>query len=249
MRKLLTISAALIFGASVLCAQEAAPYNPSGRWYVSVQAGPMYQSNENAFSYRYNNKGGKLFTYQAAASVGYNFNEIYGLRGSFGYALNRSACNTVQTAAHGFYPYDFKSISGFLDVTLDLNGLNAVERAFSPKLYGGIGMGHTFGFSKPTGYGTPKSDIAWEKDNPFHPWQDVSVKNNAFGFRFGGIAEYDFRSGLGLFADLCFEAFTDRFNGLQPYEIDNTGPGNGKGIAGFPFDLRLSLLCGLVYRF
>ena len=40
MRKLLAISAALILGASLLSAQDL---NPSGKWYVSVQGGPMYQ--------------------------------------------------------------------------------------------------------------------------------------------------------------------------------------------------------------
>ena len=143
MRKLLTFSAALILGASALCAQEPSPYNPAGRWYVSVQGGPMYQSNENAFSYRYNNYGSKLITYDAAVSVGYNFDEIYGIRASVNYGLNRSACNTVQTSSHGFYPYDFKSIGGFVDFTIDINGLNAVDKAFSPKIYGGIGMGHS----------------------------------------------------------------------------------------------------------
>ena len=48
MRKLLAICAALILGASVLSAQE---FNPTGRWYVSLQGGPMYQSNENTFAY------------------------------------------------------------------------------------------------------------------------------------------------------------------------------------------------------
>lgn len=248
MRKLIAISAALLFGASVLCAQEVVDtYNPSGKWYVSVQAGPMYQSNENTFSYRYNHEGGKLFTYQAGASVGYNFNETYGLRGSFAYGLNRSACNTVQTSAHGFYPYDFKSLTGFVDVVLDFNGLNAVDRAFAPKIYGGIGMGHTFGFSKPESYGTQRT-VAWQAEEKFHPWQHIIESNNAFGFRAGLIAEYDFPFGLGLFADLCGEGFTDIFNGMDPY-ADSEGTGNGKGIAGFPFDLRLTLFCGVKFSF
>ena len=249
MRKLIAFSAALILGASSLCAQELSAYNPAGRWYVSVQGGPMYQSNENSFAYRYDNLGAKLITYSAAVSVGYNFDEIYGLRASVSYGLNRGACNREQTAMKGLYPYDFKNISAFLDLTIDINGLNAVDRAFSPKLYGGIGLGHTFDFTKPEGYGLQRT-VAWQAEEKFHPWQHVYEVNNVFGFRFGFIAEYDFACGFGLFADFCLEAYLDRFNGLQPYEADHSGAGNtGKGYGGFPLDLRMPVSLGVLYRF
>ena len=248
MRNLLTISAALLFGASVLCAQEYSPYNPAGRWYVSVQGGPMYQSNENAFSYRYNHLGTKLITYNAGLSVGYNFDEIYGVRATVEYGLNRSACNTVQTASHGFYPYDFKSISAFADLVIDINGLNAIERAFSPKIYGGIGYGRSFGFSKPEGYGTERNHT-WQAEEKFHPWQHIKETNNAFAFRFGAILEYDFTSGLGLFLDCSLEAYTDWFNGMEPPVSDDPGAGRGTGIAGFPFDLRTPVQLGVLFRF
>ena len=241
MRKLLAISAALILGASLLSAQD---YNPAGRWYVSVQGGPMYQSNENAFAYRWEGYGSKLLTYTAAAAVGYNFNETWGLRGSVSYGLNRSAGN-YKESHEMFYPYDFKSLNGFADIVLDFNGLNAIERSFAPKLYAGVGLGHTFGFSKPADYGCQRT-IAWQAEEKFHPWQHVYEKNNAFGFRFGAIAEFNFKGGFGIFADLCGEAFTDRFNGLDPFERDHTA---GKGYAGFPFDLRASLSLGVLYRF
>ena len=243
MRKLLAVCAALILGASLLSAQE---YNPSGRWYVSLQGGPMYQSNENTFAYRWEKVGNKLFTYTAAAAVGYNFNETWGVRGSVSYGLNRSAGNYKQSHDM-FYPYDFKNISGFADLVLDFNGLNVIERSFAPKLYAGMGLGHTFGFSKPTptpnGYGEPVT-VAWAQK--FHPWQYVKEKNNAFGFRFGAIAEFNFKGGFGIFADLCWEAYTDWFNGLEPDEIDHTA---GKGYAGFPFDLRATCSLGVLYRF
>ena len=225
MRKFLAICAALILGASVLSAQE---FNPTGRWYVSLQGGPMYQSSENTFAYRWEKVGNKLFTYTAAAAAGYDFNETWGLRGSVSFGQNRSAANYKQSH-NMFYPYDFKNISGFCDLTLNFNGLNAIERGFAPKLYGGIGLGHSFGFSKPTGYGEPRT-VAWQ----------------VFGFRAGAIAEYNFKGGFGIFADLCGEAYTDWFNGLEPDEIDHTA---GTGYAGFPFDLRASLSLGVLYRF
>ena len=224
MRKFLAICAALILGASVLSAQE---FNPTGRWYVSLQGGPMYQSSENTFAYRWEGYGSKLLTYTAAVAAGYNFNETWGLRGSVSFGQNRGAGNYKQSHDR-FYPYDFKNISGFCDLVLDFNGLNAVERGFSPKLYAGIGVAHTFGFTKPTTYGVQKEGRAW------------------LGFRAGAIAEYNFKGGFGIFADLCGEAYTDMFNGLRPFEFDHTA---GTGYAGFPFDLRASLSLGVLYRF
>lgn len=241
MRKFLAICAALILGASVLSAQE---FNPTGRWYVSVQGGPMYQSNENAFAYRWEKVGSKLITYTAAAAVGYDFNETWGLRGSVSYGLNRSAGNYKQSH-NMFYPYDFKNISGFCDLVLNFNGLNAIERAFAPKLYLGMGVGHSFGFTKPQGYGEQRT-VAWQPEEKFHPWQHINEKNTVFGMRAGAIAEYNFKGGFGIFADLCGEAYNDWFNGLEPEEIDHTA---GTGYAGFPFDLRASLSLGILYRF
>ena len=228
----------------MLCAQE---YNPAGRWYVSVQGGPMYQSNENTFTYRYKHLGTKLITYNAGLSFGYNFDEIYGVRATVEYGLNRSAGNYYQSH-NMFYPYDFKSVSAFADLVIDINGLNAIERAFSPKLYGGLGYGRSFGFSKPEGYGEPRT-VAWQKEEKFHPWQHIKETNNVFAFRFGAIFEYDFKCGFGIFADCALEAYTDWFNGMEPDAIDDTGAGNGKGIAGFPFDLRIPVQVGLLYRF
>lgn len=249
MRKLLTFSAALILGASMLCAQEYGTYNPAGRWYVSVQGGPMYQSNENAFAYRYKDVGSKLITYNAGLSIGYNFDEIYGVRATVEYGLNRSAGNYYESNKK-FYPYEFKSVSAFADLIIDINGLNAVDRAFAPKLYAGLGYGRSFGFSKPDGYGEPYQS-SWQ--GPLHPWQDngdeMKYPSNNFGFRFGGIAEFDLKCGLGLFLDCALEAYTDWFNGLRPRISDEPATGNGTGIAGFPFDLRVPVQVGLLYRF
>ena len=64
--------------------------------------------------------------------------------------------------------------------------------------------------------------------------------------RAGAIAEFNFKGGFGIFADLCGEAYTDMFNGLRPFEFDHTA---GTGYAGFPFDLRASLSLGVLYRF
>ena len=154
MKKITLIFAALLIGAATLSAQNAF-VGGHRAWTFALQGGPMYSVNENGFSYRENGYGGKLFSLQGSAAIGFEFTEALGLRLSVAYGDNRSAANTRQTAAHGFYPYNFRSVNGFLDGTLDLNGNYAVERAFRPRLYAGIGVGHTFHFTKPTGYGTP----------------------------------------------------------------------------------------------
>ena len=244
MKKLTSLIAVLLFGVATLSAQNAF-VGGHRAWTFALQGGPMYSLSENAFSYWENGYGIKLFTLQGAASIGYEFTNALGGRISVGYGENRSAANTRQTAAQGFYPYNFKSLNGFFDITLDLNGNFAVERTFRPILYLGVGVGHSFNFVKPEGYGTPRNQ-SWEAGNPFHPWQDITTQNSVFGFRGGFIGEYDFSQSFGLFGNLCWEAYKDQFNGLQPSEHDQTAY---TGYAGFPLDLRFTLSLGVIYRF
>ena len=243
MKKLTSILACLILGATSVFAQNAF-VGGHRAWTFALQRGPMYSLNEDAFSYWDNGVGIKMFSLQGSASVGYEFTNALGVRLAVNYGDNRSAANTKQTAMHGFYPYNFRNVNGFLDFTLDMNGNYAIQRAFRPVFYLGVGVGHTFHFTKPEGYGTPKNH-SWEKDNPFHPWQDINTNNTVFGFRGGFIAEYDFTQSFGIFADLCGEAFNDRYNGLRPSEHDQTA---FTGYAGFPLDLRLSLSLGVIFR-
>ena len=155
MKKITSIIAILLFGAISLSAQNAFVGGHKA-WTIAIQGGPLYSVNENGFSYRENGYGSKLFTLNGSAAIGYEFTEALGVRLSVGYGENRSAANTRQTAAHGFYPYNFRSINGFVDGTLDLNGNYAMGTAFRPRLYAGIGVGHTYDFTKPTEYGSPK---------------------------------------------------------------------------------------------
>lgn len=228
MKKLTSIIAILILGAGSIFAQNAF-VGGHRAWTFAVQGGMLYSLNENCFTYRDNGEGLKLFTPQGSAAIGYEFTNALGARLSVGYGLNRSAGNHYQTAAFGYYPYSFKSINAFLDATLDLNGNFEVERAFRPVFYLGIGLGHTFGFTE-----------------SHHPWQQISPKNNAFGFRGGFIAEFDFTQSFGFFIDLGGEAYTDNYNGLRPAREDQQGY---RGYAGFPLDLRFMGSFGLIYRF
>ena len=243
MKKLTSIFAALLFGVVALSAQNAF-VGGHRAWTFALQGGGLYSVNENRFTYHENNCVWKLVTPKGSVAIGYEFTEALGVRVSVGYGLNASACNSRQTAAQGFYPYRFRSVNAFVDGVLDLKGNYGWQSDFRPIFYLGIGLGHTFNFTKPEGYGTPK-DHSWEADNPFHPWQDVKTKNNAFGFRGGFIAEYDFSEAFGIFADMGLEAYRDNYNGLQPSKEDQTAY---TGYAGFPLDLRPMLSLGVIFR-
>ena len=253
MRKLLTLTAALILGASLMHAQGGDPYDPSGRWNVSVQGGVMGSLSENAFSYNDNGYLGKLYTPQASVAVGYDFNQTYGIRASVGFGKNMSAGNVKQTAVrnnNGFWPYGFKSINAFVDCVINLNGLNVTSRAFAPKFYGGLGYGHSFGFWRPSYSMMNDADLVEAAKmfnyKKFHPTQNINESNHALGFRFGFIAEYNITRNLGIFADICGEAYTDNYNGLEPWTWDHA---KGTGYAGFPLDLRGLASFGILLRF
>ena len=248
MRKLLTLTAALLMGASLMNAQES-----TGRWNMSVQGGVLASLNENCFSYNDNGHLWNLVTPQASLSVGYDFNETYGIRANVGYGKNMAACNVKQTNIrnqNGFWPYGFKSLNAFVDVILNFNGLNGITSKFAPKIYGGLGYGHAFGFWRPEYSMMNDADLValpmyqtWDK---YHPWQDVTESTHVAGFRFGFIAEYDFTDNFGVYADISGEAYNDFYNGLEPFESDHA---QRKGYAGFPVDLRGLISVGVMYRF
>lgn len=264
MQKILTILAGLFVWSAALYAQDSSRVSTPASdtaavvqesrhavsyigghnaWVFSLQGGPLYSVNENRFTYPENGCGFKLFTLQAAAAVGYEFSDTFGLRASFSFGGNRSAANSRESGG-GFYPYNFKSLNGFIDVILDLNGNYEGQGTFHPKLYVGLGGAYTYGFTKPAGYGIqPAAGESWK----FHPWQDAFITERNFvpGFRGGFIAEYEINDWLGIFADLSGEAYRDDYNGLQPTSSDH---GDSKGYAGFPLDLRASLSFGVIFR-
>lgn len=230
-------AAALVCGTTLLSAQEERQESsPShaNRVYVSLQGGPTLDYYENAFSYRENGKFTNLITLQGALSIGYDFSDAFGIRLQGAFGTDAGACNTKQTAARGFYPYSFQHVNGFVDAMLNLAGLAGKATAFRPKVYVGAGGAYSFGF-KETG--------------EHHPWQwdnTVTKKNMVFGFRGGLVLEYCFRSGFGILADFCGEAFTDKYNGLEPNEEDKKA---AEGYPGFPFDLKGAASLGIVYHF
>jgi hypothetical protein len=232
MKKVFLLVWALLAGGVLLGANRSD--DKDRPWYVSLSGGPMLNVYENYFTYGDNGKS--LFSWQGALSVGYNFTQALGARLQVEGGQNLGACNTMETSARGFYPYNFYNVNVFADAVLDLLGLRYRDAAFRPKLLAGIGMGNTFGFNVPDGSLT-------------HPWQWKSLvkkSNMAFGFRAGAMAEYNFNSRLGIFAELLAEAYTDNYNGLQPTNEDKT---QFKGYPGFPLDLRGLFMFGLLFRF
>lgn len=231
MKRFVCIVCALCLGAAALLAQEErqTPLSHAGRVYLSLQGGPVLNLYENAFSYRDNGQDLKLFTFQGALALGYDFSDAFGVRLQGAFGNDVSACNVRQTSGGGFYPYSFHHMNVFADAVINLVGLRGRVTAFRPKLYAGLGGAHTFDFT-----------------DAHHPWQKVNDQNTVFGFRVGFMAEYTFPSGLGLLADLCGEAYTDLYNGLQPSAEDQK---QYEGYGGFPLDLRGMLSLGIVYHF
>ena len=219
-----------IFLSCAFAAAQPAKHSHEGRFYMGVQMGPMLNLYENYFSYKENGKAWGLVTYQAGLVGGYDVNDIFGLRLSASYAKNAGACNTRNTSAHGFYPSTFSSVNVFADAILDIHGLSDLYSFFRFKLYGGMGFGHTFNMTESN-----------------HPWQDVSDPNTVFGFRFGAIFEYNITDHIGIFGDLCGEAYTDKYNGLMPSAKEQAEDFEGYG--GFPLDLRGLVSVGFLYRF
>ena len=220
----------VLFLACAFASAQPKKHIHEGRFYLGLQQGPMLNIYENAFSYRENGKTFDLITYQAGLVGGYDLNDIFGLRLSAAYGKNAGACNTRNTSAHGFYPYTFSSVNVFVDAILDLYGLSDLYTFTRIKLYGGMGLGHSFHMT-----------------DSGHPWQDVSDPNTVFGFRFGGILEYNITDHIGLFGDVCGEAYTDKYNGLMPSREDQLSDYEGYG--GFPLDLRGLVSVGVLYRF
>lgn len=234
MRKSATLMVALFLGAVSVFAQDRFDY--SGRWNVAVQGGPMFSINENVHSYTGQGNTIDLFTAQGQIAVGYDFSKAFGVRFAVGFGKNISASNYKQTVLDyptQRFPYQFMSVNAFADAILNVNEWAELDSPFSSKFYGGVGFAETFSF-KETG--------------DHHPWQwdKISKTNTPIGFRFGYIGEYDFTNGLGVYIDLCGEAYMDNYNGIHP---ETEAHNKGEGYAGFPLDLRALASFGVIYHF
>ncbi len=225
---------ALLLGAVSVFAQDR--YDYSGRWNVAVQGGPMFSINENVHSFTGQGNTIDLFTAQGQVALGYDISKAFGVRFAAGFGKNISAGNYKQTKLDykdQRFPYEFYSVNFFADAILNINEWAEEDSRFSPKAYAGVGFAQTFKF-KETG--------------DHHPWQwdKISKSNTPLGFRVGFIGEYDFANGLGIYVDLCGEAYMDNYNGIHP---ETEAHERGEGYAGFPLDLRALASFGVIYHF
>ena len=238
MQKFVTCIAALLIGASALFAQS--PYDHAEKWNVSITGGGLYSAGENHFSYKENGRFYDQINWQGAIAVGYDFSNVFGARLWAGYGKNAGAGNVRETAqVGGFFPYHFKSVNTFADAVLNILGLAEEVGPLTPKFYAGIGLGYSWDMTR-----SKRNNNSYNGD--IHPWQDVTNKNLAFGFRLGAMVEYDFGNNLGILVDLNAEAYLDNFNGIWPYDEDIDAR---EGYAGFPLDLRAYASVGLIYHF
>lgn len=222
MKKIVCTLAVMLMTAAGIFAQE----KPEKPWNIALKGGADYSHFENAFAYRENGQLGKQFAYQGGISVGYDFTKRFGIRLDAIYGKNAGAGNMLETADKGLYPYNFSSISAFLDAVLNLNPNGVL---FHPKFYAGLGGGFGFGFSELN-----------------HPSQVLPSKTGAFGIRLGFIAEVKVSPTVGIFADLASEGFTDNFNGMKPTKEEKA---EYKGYPGFPFDVRGLASLGVCFHF
>ena len=225
MKKFVCTLAALLVAAAGLFAQE----KPEKPWNIAIKGGGDYSHFENAFVYRENGEIAKQFSFQGGLAIGYDFTKRFGIRLDAIYGKNAGAGNMLETADRGFYPYNFSSISAFVDAIIDLNPNGSL---FHPKFYAGLGGAYSFGFSELN-----------------HPSQVLPKHAGAFGLRLGFIAEFKVSETIGIFADLTSEGFTDNFNGINPTKEEKAEHPGYPGYPGFPLDVRGLASLGLIFHF
>ena len=222
----------LILGLSTAIALSAQEYDPTAhKLHLLVQGGPSVSFGENYFSYDSNKKSFYLVSAQFSGGIMYDFTPRFSMRFSAGMGGNAGAKNTEETEDHDFYPYHYMNVSAFADFIFDPRGEHPRITAFKPYVYVGVGYAYTFGF---------------HFTNSSYHWQVVTDPNHALGIRAGIMPVYYFNKFIGMYADLCLEAYTDSYNGLKPSEEDKT---QTAGYPGFPFDMRPELSLGLLINF
>ncbi len=224
MKKFVCIFAIFLMAAAGLSAQNNEKVEKP--WNIFLKGGGLFSLTENSFSYWENDQTAKLFGYQAGLGFGYDFTKAFGIRLEATYGKNAAAGNTYDTPQHGFYPYNFSSISAFLDAVINLNPKGAF---FFPKLYAGLGGAYSFLYT-----------------DMHHPTLHTPSHSGAFGLRIGFIAEFRISPTVGIYADLSSEGFTDDFDGCKPTKrhIEDT-----PGYPGFPLDVRGLASLGLCFHF
>lgn len=224
-------------GLGAMAQTRTTATRPESPWHVALGGGVVGSGCENMGSYFNHKSPLGLFSAAFNVSAGYDFTDAFTMRMHVSSGRNAGACNSLQ-AGGDFYPYCFSNLSLFADAMYNVSR-RALAKSVVPKFYAGVGLAHTYGFSK---------THAWE-----HPWAElggdlphVSLNNSVLGFRLGFCAEFLFSSEVGLFVDACGEFYSDLYDGLRPSASDHD---NFSGYAGFPFDVRAVVSVGIAYHF
>lgn len=246
MNKLLIAVAALtLFSFAAFAQSSDTKYDHSDQFFISVQGGPLYTFGDNFATYFDEGCPMKLFNPFGAISAGYSFDTEWTVRLSVTYGRNDYAYNMLSYPdVEYFAPYKSKSLSCFADVIIDIKGIKGLTGRWSPKIYGGIGLGYTWDVvdnfveaDQLKKYSLSSRPAIWT----------ATDKNLSFGYRFGAILEYDFGNNISAFADFCGEFYVDNYSGLDhTKEYKKT---IRPGYPQFPFDVRGVLAFGLNFYF
>lgn len=214
--KRIALAIALVALSISASAQSKAQYtNEYKGWYVGVHGGINYSGNENA---KYGDFA-ELLTGTALVSVGYDLDELWGIRAMGGYGTNVSGSNVKESWMPIDY-YTLKDATGFVDGTLNLSYLmtKRSDCAINLRAFAGIGAG-----------------IAWDYGDVDLQWYQISKTTQfALAVRAGINAEYKINQRIGAEVNAALAAFQDNFNGVS---------------AGIFYDLRATLSFGVVYHF
>lgn len=214
---------------------EARGQKPEHPWGIALRGALVGNVYENTHSYITHGKIIDLLSGGFVVDGMYDFSSRFGLRLSGAMGKNAGACNSLQVDG-GFYPYRFSSLNLFADAMVHFG---KPEDAFSSRIYGGLGLSHTYDFVK-----AQEWSHDWDSVHGEIPM--VGWPNSVFGFRMGYLGEWHISPEVGVLVDACSEFYTDRYNGLQPSRSDQ---GRFDGYGGFPFDLRFILSFGIAYHF
>ena len=233
----LTFTVCLLVSAVSVGAQTR---KVSAPWGISVRGGVIGNVHENVMSYFRHRRFSDLVTAGFSVDGMYDFTNLFGVRLSVASGKNAGACNS-QEAGGGFYPYQFRSINAFADAMIHFG---TPEDAFSSRIYGGLGLGHTYDLIEEVKEGVTDWPHPWA--TPDQPLPRTKEPNNAFGFRVGYLGEWHVTPEVGILIDACGEFYTDLYDCLMPPFDDH---GSYRGYAGFPFDMRFIVSLGIAYHF
>lgn len=200
----------MLFAASAMAQEIDCGY----RWYVQAHINGSYSANEDLRQLSV----GDALGWGGDLSVGYNFNDFWGMNLEVAYNKNKGAYN-IESKREGSKPYSFNSIEPTLNVTYNLsNGFLGYKpgRKNVWYLHAGFGAAFTSGNTAPDEY-NKRTDF-------------TNANQTAFFGKLGINYVHHFNNWVAFTADLTGNILDDKFNG---------------GVWQEPVDGRLNLGAGI----